>query len=108
MQRARGRASCDDRRVAFRGAGELRNELPPRSALTRQAPHQAGFALAKTEGLDDAGLLPFKFLLSARNNVPGFTLQQAVHGFSRLRLGRSPKLLVVDTAPQVYVHVRTP
>ena len=63
---------------------------------------------AKTEGLDDTGLLPFKFLLSARNSVPGFALQQAVHGFNRLRLGRPPRLLAVDTAPQVYVHARAP
>ena len=69
-------------------------------------PLQAGFELAKTEGLNDAGLLPFKYLLSARSSVPGFALQQAVHGFSRLRLGRPPKLLAVDTAPQVYVHAR--
>jgi hypothetical protein len=79
--------------------------LPAMSGVTRFG-EQAGFALAKTEGLDDAGLLPFKFLLSARSSVPGFALQQAVHGFGRLRLGRPPRLLAVETQPQVYVHAR--
>ena len=67
---------------------------------------QVGFALAKTEGLDDASLRPFKFLLSARSSVPGFVLRQAVHGYGRLRLGRPPALLAVETVPQVYVHAR--
>ena len=108
VQRARGRASCNDRRVALRGAGAPRTGIFQLSALTRCAPHQAGFVHAKTEGLDDAGLLPFKFLLSARSSVPGFALQHVVHGFSRLRLGRPPRLLAVDTTPQVYVHARAP
>lgn len=107
MQRPRRCASCDERRVSIRGEGAPgRALLPSLAALLTQSTPQAGFVYAKTEGLSDAELLPFTYLLSARSSVPGFALQEAVHGFSRLRLRRPPVPLAVDTTPQIYVHAR--
>lgn len=81
--------------------------LPAMTGVTRFA-HPPTWEVFKSENLSDAELQASgaTHLLSARGEVAGFEMLQAVDGFVRLAPVLAPLPLKLHTAPQVFIHRR--
>lgn len=75
-----------------------------------EAKPNSGWSYSKEEGLrvDEFAARDFDYLINAHDAVPGYEVADVVHAYAGLRLDLKspPKVLGVQTRPEIYIHRR--
>jgi hypothetical protein len=75
-----------------------------------EARPNSGWSYSKEEGLrvDEFATRNFDYLINAHDSVPGYEVADVVHAYAGLRLDLKslPKVLVIRTRPEIYIHRR--